>query len=199
MEVPQPKLKRMTVQEYLRFERASDVRHEFHDGEVVAPAGASIRHAVIVSNLAGQLSSQLHGRKCLPLGSDLRLWISRRRKFLYADQTIICGPIESAPEAPEEAATNPSVIFEILSASTEAYDRGAKFSLYRELSSLSEYVLISQDLPQVESFFRQPDGTWTLRTWTGLEAVALLPALGLTLALKDLFLNVDFDPLPTPV
>jgi Uma2 family endonuclease len=153
--------RRWTVEEYLERERESRERCEFFDGEIFLMAGASPEHDQIVSNLITALNNAL-GDQCDVHTSDMRLFIAARELYTYADATVICGQPEFTDDQPR-ALRNPEAIFEVLSDSTESYDRGKKFESYRTLPSASTYVLISQERVLIEHFTRQSDGTWNLR------------------------------------
>lgn len=199
MAIPVAK-RRYTVAEYLELERTSDVRHEFHDGEILAMAGGSVRHSRIASNTLVAVGGALRGKPCQPHGSDLKVSIRDESRFVYPDITIICGEPEIDPRASHgEAITNPKVVIEVLSPTTEKYDRTKKFEYYRSLDSLEEYVLIASDEPRIESFFRQADGTWAFQSWTGVDAQVKLRAVQLMLAARDVYAGVTFEPIPEPV
>jgi Uma2 family endonuclease len=184
---------RSTVEEYLRMEQASESRHEFHDGEVLAMSGGSLEHSIIVTNVSAALHAALVGSPCLVLDSNLKVGIVKTRRFVYPDVHVNCDGPQFDPRDPSrQTVTNPRLVVEVLSPSTEAYDRGGKFNLYRELTSFQEYVLIAQDQPSVETFFRQADGTWLFTPYAGLDAVAKLRSLNLELRLSDAYARVEF-------
>lgn len=198
MAIPVAK-RRYTVAEYLELERASDVRHEFHDGEILAMAGGSVKHSRIASNTLIAVGGALRGKPCQPHGSDLKVSIRAEDRFVYPDITIICGEPKLDPRASQgEAITNPKVVVEVLSPTTERYDRTKKFEYYRSLDSLEEYVLVSSEEPRIESFFRQADGTWAFQSWTGVEAQVKLRAVPITLAASEVYAGVTFEPIPVP-
>ena len=191
---------RYTVAEYLELERASDVRHEFHDGEILAMAGGTIRYALVVTNVSGALWSKLQGKPCRTYGSELKIGIPQEFRFVYPDSSIICGdPIPDPNDPRSESAINPKVVIEVLSPTTERYDRTKKFEYYRSLESLEEYVLVASDEPRIETFFRQADGTWAFQSWTGLEAQVKLRAVSVTLPAREVYAGVTFEPIPEPV
>jgi Uma2 family endonuclease len=199
MAIPVAK-RRYTVAEYLELERASDVRHEFHNGEILAMAGGTIRHALVVTNVSGSLWGKLTGKPCRTYGSELKIGIPSDFRFVYPDDSIICGDPVPDPNDPRgESAINPKVVIEVLSPTTEKYDRTKKFEYYRSLDSLEEYVLIASDEPRIETFFRQEDGTWAFQSWTGLDAQVKLRAVPVTLAAGDVYTGVTFEPIPEPV
>lgn len=152
----------MTEAEYLAFERASREKHQYVRGEVFAMAGASLRHNALVSRLVRHLGNALDGTRCQVFPSDLKVYVSALETFTYPDVTIVCGA-PALYQGATDVLTNPKVLFEVLSESTERYDRGEKAEGYRSLPSVSDHVLISQHKAHVEHFARQDDGSWSLR------------------------------------
>lgn len=190
--------RRYTVDEYLRIERDSLEKHEFDDGEILAMAGATRVHVLIASNVVGELRNRLRGKPCIPYSSDLRIRLSGRPKYVYPDVTVICGqPIADPDDRKGESFLNPRLVVEVLSPS-EQYDRRTKFDRYRQVESFREYVLVSQDAPRVETFYRQPDGTWAFDVATGAGAVARLRSLDVELPLDEVYVGVEFPPPPPP-
>lgn len=189
-----------TVDEYLILERAAEDRHFFLDGEIVAMAGESNAHGEITMNLAGLFASQLRGTPCRGRIKDTKIRSgktpmpgqSTRGLFSYPDIVVICGEMEFH-DAFEDVVLNPTTIVEVLSPSTEAFDRGEKFKRYQTYNAtLREYVLVSQDRPDVEVFARQADGSWQYRRYTGLDATIALPSIQCTLKLADVYDRVVF-------
>jgi len=179
--------------EYLLVEREAEHKSEYLAGEMFAMAGATFAHNQIATNVIGELHHLLRGHRCSPFGSDLRIHTPSTGLYTYSDVSVICGPPEFTPADDRlETVTNPTLIVEVLSDSTEAYDRGMKFEHYRSLPSLAEYVLISQKSALVEVFLRQPDGTWRLTPVSGLEGSAPLASLGLELRLAEVYDRVEF-------
>jgi Uma2 family endonuclease len=182
----------MTPEEYLAFERASEQRHEYLAGEVFAMGGASRLHNLIVTNLVRELSQKLKDRPCFVYANDLRVEVDADEGlYTYPDVVVVCGEQELRDDH-EDTLLNPAVIFEVLSPSTESYDRGEKFTLYRKLPSLTEYVLVSQSRPLVEHFVRRPDGQWLLSDAAGLAAVVELPALECRVELAEIYDKVEW-------
>lgn len=189
---------RYTVDQYLAMERAADERHIFLDGDILAMAGESPAHGDISANIMGSVVPQCtpcrartkdtkvrSGRIPMPGNSILGL-------FSYPDVVVICGEPEYS-DAFKDVVLNPTAIVEVLSPTTEAFDRGEKFTRYQTWNtSLSEYVLVSQDQPQVEVFARQSDGTWQYRRYTGLEATVTFSSIPCTLKLKDVYDRIVF-------
>ena len=157
----EPATARMSYGEYLAAEAKSEVRHEFLRGEIYAMAGGTPSHARLAARLIIALGNALAGRTCEVFGSDLRVRIQATDLSTYPDLTVVCGKLEHSSED-RDAATNPLLIVEVLSDSSEAYDRGEKFAHYRRLPSLREYLLVSQREARFESYYKNADGAWTL-------------------------------------
>ncbi len=151
----------MTAPDYLQIERAAENKSEFRDGEIFAMAGGTFAHSAIAANMLRQLGNKLEGRPCVPCTSDLRVKIEMAGAYAYPDVSVVCGERQFEDER-RDTLLNPTVIVEILSDSTESYDRGRKFELYRRIPSLREYLLVSQRAPHIEQFIRQPNGGWLL-------------------------------------
>ena len=151
---------RYTWIQYLAFERTSNVRHEFFDGEILAMAGGTPQHATLGLAVGSELRIQLTGRPCRPYGSDLRVRVLATGLGTYPDVSVICGSLETDPND-LNTVVNPTVILEVLSDSTESYDRGEKFENYKRIPSLNEYVLISHREQLIEVFRRDASGNWS--------------------------------------
>lgn len=194
MALPAP-IQRFTPQEYLRLEEKAEVKHEFHAGEILAMSGGNYRHSRIISNLIRAVGNRLDGSPCYVLESNMRVRLARDDRYVYPDSTVVCGEPQFDPlDANQTTIVNPRVVFEVLSESTEGYDRGAKFTAYRDLPSLDAYVLVAQDRPQVETFVRQSDGAWLFEPWRGLEASAKLRPLSIDLPLAEVYAGIAFEP-----
>jgi Uma2 family endonuclease len=151
---------------------------------------------LISANVGAALNARLKGKPCRNYDSNLRVRAAVNR-YLYRDNTVICGEVEYDPADPYgETITNPKVVVEVLSPSTERYDRTTKFDLYRKIAAMEEYVLIYQSEPRIEVFARKPDGTWSIDVAAGMSAVAKLRSINVDLPLVDAYANVDFDPPP---
>lgn len=195
MSVPIETKRRYTVSEYLRLEDAAAEKHEYRDGEIIGMAGGTYYHGVITVNVQGEIRSGLKGRPCRVSNGDVRVRIPRTPLFTYPDASVVCGAPEFDPSDPSNGTiTNPRLIVEVLSPSTEAYDRGEKFRRYRELESLCEYVLIRQDVAEVEVFYRQDDGTWLFAAAAGLDARLRLRSIDVELSLAEVYAQVEFPP-----
>jgi Uma2 family endonuclease len=189
--------KRLTPAEYLAIERKAEVKSEYLNGEMFAMAGASPAHNAVKDNLIGELHARLKGGPCRTYSSDQRVKVSATGLYTYPDIVIVCGAPEF-DDADRDTLLNPRVIIEVLSDSTEGYDRGAKFRHYHRIASFQEYVLVSQDEPAVERLVRQPGGDWLSTTITGLDGELALATVPATVALADVYAGVTFPDQPHP-
>ena len=184
---------RFSLEEYLSRERVAEYKSEFYQGEIFAMTGGSPTHNDIGVNLVSSLKNRLRGSRCRPSASDQRIRIPANGLCTYPDASVVCGDREF-DDIDTDAITNPVVIFEVLSKSTERYDRGKKFDLYRELESLQEYVLVSQTEAQVERFVRQDDGDWLLSVLKGPAAILNFASLDVSLTLSEIYEDIEFQP-----
>lgn len=152
---------KMAAAEYLAWEREQRGKHQLIDGEVYAMAGGSPRHNRLCANVLRELGTSLRGGPCGPFTSDQKVHVPTSGNFVYPDVTVICGPLELHDDS--DAVVNPATIVEVLSKSTESYDRGDKWKDYQTIPSLADYVLVSQRIPRIEHFRRGADGAWTYR------------------------------------
>jgi Uma2 family endonuclease len=180
-----------TVEEYLTMERASEEKHEFLNGEVRLISGMNSNHNIIQGNVLASLHGQLRKRPLIVLPSMMRLKVSEGI-YTYADGCVVDEPGQLEDDQ-KDTLLNPVVIIEVLSPSTESYDRGKKFQHYRALDSLQEYVLIAQDQARIERYLRQPSGEWLLSDAIGMNAVIELTSIHCTLALADVYDKVTFE------
>jgi len=180
-----------TEAEYLEMERASEIKHEYYQGEIYAMAGASRNHNRIVMSVSGNLYTQLRGKTCEPFASDMRVKVSAASLYTYPDITVVCDDPQFEDDG-VDTLLNPTLIVEVLSSSTERYDRGKKFQQYRMLSLLQEYVLISQDTARIERYLRVNE-QWVLTDAVGLEAEIELESINCRLLLADVYERVEFE------
>lgn len=176
----------VTPEEYLAKERVAESRSEYRAGEIVAMSGASRSHNLVVVNVVSSLHQQLRSRPCEVFATDMRVKVSAAGLYAYPDIAVACGEIKF-DDAQKDTLTNPILLIEVLSQSTEAYDRGMKFEQYRKLESLREYVLISQEKPHVEVFTRQEDGHWLFAEAEGIQDSIELQSIGCRLELSDTY------------
>ncbi len=182
---------RLSVADYLEMERTAEVRHEYHRGEIFAMAGGTLNHSFLGNGINTELNLICRRSGCAPFNGDMRIRIEEEDRFLYPEASVVCGPVLRG-QGDKNSISNPVLVAEVLSETTETYDRGEKFRLYRTLPSLREYVLISQDKPMVEVFFRDEAG-WHFEAWEGLEAMVALRSLNAEMAMKDLYRNVVWE------
>lgn len=185
----------LTPEEYLAIERESEERHEYFDGEMFLMSGASLEHVLINNNVSAELHAQLKNTNCRAFSNDLRVFIPRTGIYIYPDTIIVCGETQLVDDNNLDTLLNPTLIVEVLSPSTESYDRGGKFAHYQTIESLAEYVLISQTQPRIECFTKDEDASdkWIYRKADSMEAMIELESIKGRLALADVFANVDFE------
>lgn len=178
-------------EEYLDLERNADRKSDYHAGQLFALAGASKAHNRIVSNLLRHLGNQLSDTPCFPYPSDMRVQVERSGPYVYPDVVVTCGD-EKYLDDHSDTLLNPFVIVEVLSKSSEDYDRGKKFMLYRQISSLTSYVVVAQSRPIVELWERQTNNRWLLTESNGLDATLNIASLQAQLLLSDIYNRVAF-------
>lgn len=188
-----PQRKYISPQEYLTAERESLERHEYFDGDIFLMAGSSNKHNLITSNIIISLGSQLKKRDCRVYPPDMRVHIPKTGLFTYPDVLVVCGKPEFLPDANLDTLTNPVLIVEVLSSSTESYDKSIKFDNYRSLGSLREYVLVSQDAKKVMRYAKQMDGSWILMDFIGDKTEIEISSIDCVLATEDIYDKVNFD------
>jgi Uma2 family endonuclease len=182
----------LTPEEYLAIERRAEYKGEYLDGEMVAMTGASRNHNLITINAAREITRQLKERLCEAYASDMRVRIPATNLYAYPDVTVVCGePVFEDDYV--DTLTNPTLIIEVLSDSTESYDRGKKFRSYRTIDSLSEYLLIAQDEYGIEQYIKQPDGRWLLSEARSLNGQVELISINCTLSLKEIYDKVKLS------
>ena len=183
---------KLTEEQYLAIERAAEFKSEFLDGVMYAMSGGSMRHSYLAVNLIAELRAMLRGGECQIFNSDLRVRVSARM-YAYPDVSVVCGKPLLADDH-QDILFNPIVIVEVLSPSTEQYDRGMKFQLYRTIESLREYILVDQDKVLIEQYIRQDASTWTLRDHQTLEDELKMNSIGVSLPLRLIYDRVDLLP-----
>jgi Uma2 family endonuclease len=191
--------RRCTPEEYLRRERDSHTRHEYYHGEVFAMSGGTPEHSLTAANVIRALGNRLEGKPCRVYDSNLRVRVPRSTLYTYPDVSIVCGPLEFDPlDTSRQTVINPTMVVEVLSPSTESWDRGGKFDNYRLIDSLREYVLVRSDSARVESFLRQPDGRWLFTVAVGPDAAAQLTSIQVELPLAEVYRGVELSEQPNP-
>jgi len=187
--VPKPYL---TPKQYLAQERQADFKSQYFQGEIFAMAGASRQHNLIVGNLVGEIRNALKDRTCEVYPSDMRVKVSPTGLYTYPDATIVCGEVELEDDH-GDTLINPTVLLEVLSDSTESYDRGSKFRQYRQLDSLKEYVMIAQDRVSVECYVRQDDDQWLLRETRLIEQTVRFDSIDVTVPVAEIYRNIQWE------
>jgi len=191
MALPEQFLPAITAEQYLELERTSEIRHEFLDGLVYAMAGESPDHSTICFNLASAIGSQIRDKPCRGFSPNMKVRAGIGGLYAYPDLMIVCGEAKFHDEH-GDVLLNPTVIFEVLSPSTEKYDRGEKFRRYRtEIESLQDYVLVSQDQFRVEHHHREADGTWGQTEVIGKDGMILLNSIDCTVPLNEVYRNTE--------
>lgn len=185
--------RRLSAEAYLAIERDLSAKHEFHYGEMFAMGGASTKHNQITFNLAGILHAQLKDRPCVAYANDMRVKIQSTGSYVYPDVVVTCRPPQYEDKH-LDTLLNPQAAIEVLSDSTEAFDRGKKFEMYSSVESLREYLLIAQNYPHISVFHRDENADWTLRMVHGLDAAVEVASIGCTLRLGDVYDKVEFPP-----
>ncbi len=183
---------KINPEEYLASERESEIRNEYFDGEIFAMAGASREHNQISANIVRVLGNQFVEKPCSVFSSDMKVKIKEIEKYTYPDMVVVCEE-EAFEDENNDVLLNPIVIIEILSDSTEAYDRGEKFAHYQLLNSFKEYILVSQYLCRIEKFTRQDDETWIYSKYQSAEHVVKIEAVNCVLPVSEIYRKVSFD------
>ena len=182
----------VSPEEYLAFERQAESKHEYVDGEIFAWAGASRKHNLIALNIAGELRQQLKGKPCEVYPGEMRVKAPASRAYVYPDVVVVCDEPNFEDDY-VDTLLNPTLVFEVLSKSTESYNRLAKSAYYRTIESLSEYVLVAQEEYRVEQYVKQVAGRWLLTEVRSLETVIELDSISCSLALRDIYDRISFD------
>lgn len=183
--------KTYTPEEYLALEEKAEYKHEYRNGEIIAMAGGTINHNEIVTNLCTYLKIALKGQKYRVFIGDVRLWIPRNNQYTYPDVMVISG--EPIFHQGNTTITNPLLVMEVLSQSTQDYDRGTKFSYYRSIPQLQEYILIDQYSCKIEQFTKNNQGQWLLTEYESQEETISLDSLKLQVSIDDIYEQVKFE------
>jgi Uma2 family endonuclease len=188
---------RLTPEEYLELDRASEIRNEYYDGRMYAMSGGTHLHGIIIGNLTRELGIALEKRPCTVSPAHVRVQVERGGLYTYPDVVVVCGETRYRDNR-RDTVLNPVLLIEVLSPSTEAYDRGFKAAQYRTLESLQEYALVSQSEPRVEVFRRSGNAEWVLTEFTGLEASARFRSVDCVIPLARIYDKVTFEESPAP-
>jgi Uma2 family endonuclease len=181
-----------TVEEYLNLERETREKHEFYKGELFAMAGGSPNHTIITGNIFKELSNRLSRKGCRAFNSEMKIFVKAFDLYTYADASAFCGEPNFLKET-DAIIDNPSLIVEVLSDSTEDYDRSKKFLFYRSLPSFNEYLLIRQEKPTVEYYCKIAQHKWTMTELEGLSAKVRFKHLGISIPLEQIYENINFN------
>jgi Uma2 family endonuclease len=188
---------RYTIEEYIELLKNSDERFEYFDGEVVSMAGGKIAHGDIAANIVRHLGNRVADRPCRVLGGDTALKVPTAPPFRFPDASVVCGERLIDEFQGIEMLVNPLLIIEVLSPSTEIYDREGKFLAYQSIESFQEYLLVAQDRPHVTQYMRQKSGKWLRADIIGPDSAVRLESLEVTLPLAEIYWQINF-PAPSP-
>jgi Uma2 family endonuclease len=187
-----PIINYVSAEDYLKVERAATEKHELHEGQIVTMSGALMPHNHIVSNLFSLIGPFLKGKKCKVFTSDLRVSIPTADSFTYPDLSIVCGKPEMSDDV-FDTITNPSVLIEVMSRSTEKYDRGTKFFYYMQIPSLKEYILIDSKSVFVQLATRQVDNSWKFEEFKDISTSFKIKTIEKSVALTEVYEDVQFQ------
>jgi Uma2 family endonuclease len=182
-----------TLEEYLALERESEIRYEFWHGEIFAMSGGTLHHDRIMGNVFDLLRVQLRRQGCEVFTNNMQIKVPAAPPYRYADGSVVCGQVEVERFSSNDLLLNPVLIWEVLSPSTEAYDRGDKFTYYKSIPSFREYLLIAQHRPHVTHYVKQQDGSWAYEEVNDLSDRLFLPSVDCTLALSEVYRGVEFS------
>ena len=188
---PALKYNYLTAEEYLEAERKATCKHELMNGKIITMTGASLKHNRIVSNLIGSINPFLKGKSCEVFPSDLRINIPTTNSFTYPDLTIVCGKPELLDDEFDNL-LNPVVIIEVLSPSTESYDRGNKFFTYQRIPSLKEYILVDSTACNIQTIVKKDDGLWQFDTISDNTSSIIIQSISQTILVSDVYDGVEF-------
>jgi len=184
--------RKLTPEEYLEIERKAEYKSEYFNGEIFAMAGAKRNHNKIVGNLTGLVWQHLKGKDCEFYPSDMRVFVPKTGLYTYPDVVVVCGEPKFQDNV-FDTLLNPTLLIEVLSETTESYDRGKKFQHYRSIESLEEYVLVSQDEARIEKYLKQGDGFWVLSEAVGLDSEIEFASIECRISLAEVYDKVDFS------
>ena len=183
--------RKYSIEEYLELENAASEKHECYQGEIFAMSGAKMPHNDICGNLYLNLRLKLKGKNCKPNNSDTRIHVEKNSLFTYPDISVICGePVTLNND--QISCLNPSIIFEVLSPSTKNYDRNEKFTLYKDIPTLKEYILVESESINIEAWHINEPGNWELKVYTNIEQSLYLSSINELLELRDIYEDIKF-------
>ena len=190
--MPSHPVTKVTPEEYLALDRAAERKSEFFYGEMCAMSGVSMHHARLQTNLTVDIDAALRGARCEVFGSDLRVRVSKDM-YVYPDVAVVCGKPLLGDQQHQDILLNPIILFEVLSPTTEMYDRGLKFQNYRTIESLKEYILVDQAKIRVEQYILLPDDTWSLRDYKSLDGQLEMPSIDVSIPLARIYDRVELS------
>lgn len=188
----QPK-HRYTIEEYLALERESEVKYEYWDGEIFAMSGGTLLHDQLMGNTDDLLRNELRGRDCRVFTNNMQIKVPAAPPYRYGDGSVVCGQVEVERFNGADLLVNPVLIVEVLSPSTEAYDRGDKFTYYKSIPSFREYLLIAQHRPHITHYVKSDSGKWDYEETNDLASSVYLTTIDCSLALTDIYRDVEFE------
>src|SRR5262245_30176392 len=185
---------KMTMEEYIEFDKNNEGRWEYFDGEVIDMAGASVSHNRICRNLIGIFDRKLEGRPCEAFTEGMRIKVPKALPYRYPDVVVVCGEMIIEKIQGLDMLVNPVLIIEVLSSSTEGYDHGSKFTAYQSIESFREYLLIAQDRPHITQYSRRPDGQWLRKDIEGMESIVKFASVDCEMTFSEIYRLVNFPP-----
>lgn len=186
--------RRYSLEEYFKLELESDTRYEYRDGEISALSGGSPEHEQVIANLVFHLKDKLRGRPCRVFPSNLRVKVPQAPPYRYPDLTALCGEPQYEEIGGVKTLINPALIVEVLSPTTEAFDRGDKFTFYKSIPSFGEYLLVAQHRPHMTQYVKRAEGFWSYQEFNSLTETVTLASLNCSLALSEAYEEVAFAP-----
>lgn len=190
--------RKYTLEEYFDLELSTNERFEYFDGEIFSMSGVSEQHAQLEINFIASLSGDLRGRPCRVFPANMRIKVPSLPPYRYGDVSVVCGQPVFEKIGGVDVLTNPTLIIEVLSDSTEAYDRGDKFTHYKSIVSLREYLMAAQHRPHLTQYVKQEDGSWSYAEVNELSATIQLPSIDCALELSEIYRDVTFPISPSP-
>lgn len=187
-------LDKISIEEYIALSQEQDQKYEYHDGQLFAMAGGTIEHGIIGGNVLTEIGTQFKSKEssCFPLNSDVRLHVRQGNKIFYPDVMIVCNKIERS-ETEKNSITNPTVIVEVLSDTTESYDRGDKFYFYQQIPTFKEYILVSQNKPQIDVFKRGTENMWAFKRYQAENKILKIESIDVDISFDLIYRNVSLN------
>lgn len=181
-----------SIKSYVEYEYSTEAKHEYERGEILMMSGGTINHGILCGNAYNELRSEIgkNTKNCRTIGSEVRIYIEKAESIVYPDAMVICGEIETSEED-KDAVINPILVVEVLSKSTESYDRGDKFYKYRQLDSLKEYILIDQEKAVVETFYKKENNIWEISRIAGLDQLIEIKSIEVNLKMEELYSGIN--------